>query len=205
MDEPTEFPRNSKRGVVLIATLISLMFLMGMVISLQTSSLAATKVLSRLAQSTEDNITRDSLRELARPLLSDSMIHFDDSTKLQLNGVPFSFSYKGQTYQIVAQDLDGLIDLWRTPLPTANVLLSQSQMAQRNAMVAVGSPQMPLRQIVSILGYQEVPLWLTDRASKRQPNRPTLYFEFLDNDLSSLIRRLGHSQPKASRVFIFNQ
>ncbi len=202
MDEPLQNTRNPKRGIVLIATLISLMLLMALMISLQSRSLAATKVLTRLSAKTQAEMTRDSLREFTRPLVGEAMINFQGDTALKLNGSPLSLTYRGSDYQVVTQDPGGLIDLWRTPPRTAEVLLSADQIALRSAMAAVGSAEMPLRQIAARAGLAKVPVWLTDRARKRRLNLASLSRQFEPAHAQSLGRQGERRQPKAASVTI---
>jgi len=192
--------RNPKRGIVLIATLISLLLLMALMISLQTRSLPATKVLTRLSAKTQEEMTRDSLREFIRPLVGEAMINFQGDTALKLNGSPLLLTYQGRDYQITAQDPGGLIDLWRTPPRTAEALLTADKIALRMAMAAAGSAEMPLRQIAVRAGFTEVPHWLTDRARKRRLNLTSLSNLFDPAHAQTLGRQGERRQPKAAHI-----
>lgn len=121
-------------------------------------------------------------------------------TALKLNRTPLLLTYRGGDYQILAQDPGGLIDLWRTPPRTAEVLLSAEQIALRNAMAAAGSAEMPLRQIAARVGLGTVPNWLTNRARKRRLNLVSLSRQFEPARAQSLGRQGERRQPKASLV-----
>lgn len=202
MDVSLKTTRNPRRGIVLIATLISLMLLMALMISLQTRSLTATKVLKHLTVKTQEEAARDSLRELARPLMGDAMINFQGETALKLNGTPLLLAYQGRDYQIVAQDPGGLIDIWRTPARTAEALLTADQMALRNALASAGSAETPLRQITARIGLGTVPSWLTDSARNRRLNKVSLSALFEPERIQLLGRQVEHRQPKAALVTI---
>ena len=59
--------RNSKRGIVLISTLISLMLLIGLTMAFQSTALANTKTIKRLEAGHNNDLRLDSMRELTRP------------------------------------------------------------------------------------------------------------------------------------------
>ena len=59
--------RHPKRGIVLVATLVSLMLIIGLVGMLQASALTNTKTIKRLSQVHIKSLRLNSVRELSRP------------------------------------------------------------------------------------------------------------------------------------------
>ncbi|KIC34978.1 hypothetical protein [Leisingera sp. ANG-M7] len=195
-------PRHPKRGVVLITTLLSLILLMGLVVTLQTRSLATVKMLKRLAASHQEVLDQDSLRDLIRPLVGEAMIRFDEDTPLKLNSTPFPVTFNETRYQIIAQDPGGLVDIWRTPPSTAEALLSPKQLKTRARLAEAGDQSMPIRQAAAKAGVAEVPPWLTDRAPKRKLNAATLAASYAAENARNLRPRPDNRQPKEAMILI---
>lgn len=62
--------RNTKHGITLIATLVSLMMIISIATLLQAAALSNTKTLKRLMRQQEEEIAIDAVRELSRPLVA---------------------------------------------------------------------------------------------------------------------------------------
>ncbi|MVO18480.1 hypothetical protein GO984_21910 [Rhodobacteraceae bacterium CY05] len=191
-----EISRNPRRGVVLIATLASLILVMGLITLLQARSLAATKVMKRLANNHQLALDHSSVREMLRPLVGEAMIRFDEETTLRLNSTPLRVEFDGATYEITAQDPGGLVDLYRTPPSVADLLLTSPQLRELQAMKAVEARGLPLRQLAAQVGLAEAPTWLTTRSRERRVNAVTLA-EFYPNGAEQvLVPRPDHRQPR---------
>ncbi len=165
-----ENSRNPRRGVVLIATLSSLILVMGLITLLQARTLAAIKVMKRLTNNHQQTLDHDSLHQLIRPLVGEAMIRFDGETALRLNSTPFQVTFEGIAYQIIAQDSGGLVDLYRTPPAVAEALLTPAQLRALQDIKAVEGRGLPLRQLAAQGGLAETPNWLTIRAPERKIN-----------------------------------
>jgi len=188
--------RNPRRGVVLIATLSSLILVMGLITLLQARSLAATKVMKRLTNNHQLALDHDSLRELIRPLVGEAMIHFDENTALRLNSTQLQIVFEGTTYQITAQDPGGLVDLYRTPPSVAEALLTPAQLRALQQMKTIEARGLPLRQLAAQVGLSEAPVWLTTRSRERKINGITLARLYSDVPPQSLVPRPEYRQPR---------
>ena len=89
-------PRNPRRGIVLLSTLVSLMLVVGLVALLQAMSLANVKALRRLAQDERARWHLAAVRELSRPLVAEAMLDFDGTPRLALTGAPYGVVFEGR-------------------------------------------------------------------------------------------------------------
>ena len=92
--------RHSKRGIVLVATLVALMLIIGLVGMLQASALANTKTLKRLVQEENLRMEIDAVRTLSRPIVAEAMIQFDGPHRLSLQGEPYIVSFQEKNFKI---------------------------------------------------------------------------------------------------------
>lgn len=54
-----------------------------------------------------------AVRELARPLVLEAMIDFERETHLRLNSTPFELECQGRSLTVVAQDVEGMLNIYR--------------------------------------------------------------------------------------------
>lgn len=73
--------QNTKRGIVLISPLVSLILLISVTMMVQSVAMANTKVLKKLETQHEADLWADAERELGRPKVLGAMLNFD---KLQI-------------------------------------------------------------------------------------------------------------------------
>mgnify|MGYP000527471438 CR=1 FL=1 len=188
--------RHPKRGVVLIATLLSLVLFTGLVSVLQSRTFASARVLSKLTKEAQISMDRASLREMSRPLIGEAMLANGDETALRLNGKPFETGFRGNRYSIVVQDAGGLVNPWRTPRRAAELLLTEPQLAIWQSLRETRSAALPLRQQAARLGLDAAPAWLTADTTGRRLNRPGLSVLYADIPAASLARFTTWRQPR---------
>ena len=95
--------RHPRRGVVLVATLISLIFVVGLAGVLQTSALATTRTLRALMAEEQRHADTQALRELMRPIVAEAMLQFDGPHRLPLDGSPYPVVFDGRSYRALAR------------------------------------------------------------------------------------------------------
>ena len=105
--------RKSQSGIVLISTLLSLSLLTMFALTIQAKSIASAKTYRKLIQATEVDASRAAVRELARPLVLEAMIDFERETQLRLNSTPFELEWQGRSLTVVAQDVEGMLNIYR--------------------------------------------------------------------------------------------
>lgn len=117
--------REPRSGIVLIATLLSLMLTVGLALTVQAAALANTKALKALAAAQSEDLARDSIRELIRPVVALSMIDPEDRDAVPLNGEDIQVEFQGSRYKVSLQDVNGLVHPDLTPKHVADQLLPQ--------------------------------------------------------------------------------
>lgn len=105
--------RRSQSGIVLISTLLSLSLLTMFALTIQAKSIASAKTYRKLIQATEVDAAQAAVRELVRPLILEAMIDFERETQLRLNSTPFEMTWRGRSLMLVAQDVEGMLNLRR--------------------------------------------------------------------------------------------
>lgn len=164
---------------MLISTLVSVILLTGLVLVVQSLALSSAKVLKRLVQEQERAMAQQAARALARPLIADAMIRFDEPHSLQLNSTPYAIEFEGYSISITAQDVNGLVDIYRTPDAQARALLPADLYAVKQRLPEVLTPGQPFAQSFVLAGgdlanYPRPENWLTLRAKGRWLNGNTL-------------------------------
>lgn len=105
--------RKSQSGIVLISTLLSLSLLTMFALTIQAKSIASAKTYRKLIQATEVDAAQAAVRELSRPLVLEAMIDFERETQLRLNSTPFKLDWQGRSLTVVAQDVEGMLNIYR--------------------------------------------------------------------------------------------
>ena len=110
---------------MLIATLLSLMLIVGLALTVQAAALANTKALKALAGAQSEDLAKDSIRQLVRPVVALAMIDPDDRDALPLNGEDIPIEFRGAAYKVSVQDVNGLVHPDLTPKRVADHLLPE--------------------------------------------------------------------------------
>ena len=92
------------------------MLLIGLSLAIHQRAFSTAKVWSAAAGAHLEAMGRSAVREMMRPLLAEAMVDFENSASVPLNGTPVVFHYGGREFVARVQDVDGLIDLRRTPI-----------------------------------------------------------------------------------------
>ena len=146
---------------------------------LQVKTFNNVRLVKRLEQAQREDMVRDSARELLRPLIADGMINFDKDPLLRLNGTEFQTELDGYMLSIHAQDVDGLVDIYKTPETQVRALLPQGMAQSAIEVRASGHSSLPLDLLfTSNQANQSVPsdtfFWVTNQANSARLNAATL-------------------------------
>lgn len=114
MRTSTTLPRQSKHGIVLISTLITLMLLATVVIAVQQKAQANLQVMAKLTADLEDQSGLDAVYERLRGLVADAMTGLTDG-RPNLNSDAFLIGEGDRQWAIQVQDVEGLVDIYLSP------------------------------------------------------------------------------------------
>lgn len=196
--------RNPNAGIVLITTLIALILVVGLAVTVQTASLANTKLLKQAARVQAEAMDKAALRALLRPLVGEAMVHWQEADVVPLNGTPFEVAYAGQTYQIRLQDPTGLVNPYATPAALADALLPLPWDALRRRIAALPREGRGLRQLTALANgdVMEVERWLTLENVGRKVNGENLFEELRAFDEIRYRRSVTQAQPTTTLTLI---
>jgi hypothetical protein len=194
---------------VLISTLISLMLLISLAIGLQSIALANTKTIKRLSMVQHQLILRDSVRELARPLFAEAIIDFNGEHALSLDSTQHAVEFAGHSFYITAQDVDGLVDISKTPEEVINRLLP-TDLAETVLRMKVGYPTDRSLRLSFVQNggnlskYPKPEKWMTNQARTSVPRSVNLPIYYMQTPSHSKFPP-GLRQPASVLVSITNR
>jgi len=192
--------RHRKRGIIMLSTLVALVLVISLIVLTQSLAVSNIKTLKRLARAEQQDMLEDSLRELARPLIADAMLGFREERALKLDSTPYPVTFHGQSARIIVQDVNGLVDVTKTPAKVIERLLPVDLASVVINMKNDGQPHMPLRQRFVLAGgdltkYPHIERWVTSNAKALNINTSNLPGHY-NSDLDRLTLTGGTRQPQ---------
>ena len=94
-----------------MATLGSVILVIGLVTVLQASTLANTKTIKRLAQDERIRMETNAVRDLIRPIVAEALLQFDTNPRLSLRGEPYTIEFDSTPFRVIAHAADEDVDL----------------------------------------------------------------------------------------------
>jgi hypothetical protein len=192
--------RASRCGVVLLSTLLMLSILACLVALVLATTLSNTLVMRRLAMVHQEQLDRQSLHALLRPLVLEAMIDVENPSYLALDGRPERFVINGRAYAISAQDLSGLIDIYIAPPDLAATLLPPELHGLKARVDAMPERGATLAQTLALAGLSAAERAQVLRLVRQGAARPALNghtlaagYEVSPDDLDP--RWLTYDQP----------
>jgi len=196
--------RSSRRGIVLLSTLISLTLIVTLVMLSQTTAIANLKSIKRLHTEERHDLVQDAVNVLARPLVMEAMLHTDQPPPLPLNSTPYTVKLGDHSVAIAVQDVDGLLDIFRTPDEVLRQMLPPDL---ARTILRIKEEEMlglPLRQRFAAAGgdvqtYPEIGTWVTYQSTALGLNARNLPAHYR-------VKELGDRVPSGSyqsRTVIF--
>ena len=125
-------PRETRRGIVLVTTLVGLILLSGMVVTLQVRTVASVKVLARL-----ESLHVDAMAETA--IRARLVARLDGVRPPPLNGTVSQDVFAGRTYGVRMTDVEGLVDLYLAPPEVLALLPFPAEQVVRMRDLALAS------------------------------------------------------------------
>ncbi|WP_411053006.1 hypothetical protein [Tritonibacter sp. SIMBA_163] len=171
-------------------------------IAIQSYAFSSTRVVKTLTRRMIDDAARDSLHALLRPSIGAAMLADANVGGLPLNGEPVEILYESRPYIVTAQDIAGLIDIQRTPIAAARLLLPPEDLLDFEKLKAGYDARLPLA-VQSVEATRErSSLQLTDLGTGRFLNRDTLSTHYQRLPSNARRRFFRGQQPKLVEVTI---
>ncbi|WP_170565671.1 hypothetical protein [Ruegeria atlantica] len=179
---------------------------MSLIVLTQSIAVSGIRTIKRLSQLEQQDLLEDSIRELARPLIADAMLSFGEIHSLPLNSSPYPVTIDGQFANLIVQDVNGLIDLSRTPRDVVKRLLPEDLGSIVMTMKSDGQIHTPLRQRFIEAGgdpnkYPDIEQWVTIKSNSSRINMTNLPRHY-QNDLTGLPQSNGSQQPQEVSVLV---
>ena len=177
--------RNHRTGIALITVLIAVILLSGSVLVLQSRSLVSTIALKSLTREINRNTAGDAAINLLRPLLAEVFLQPESVVDLVPNSTPFEISALGQSVNAEVQDVDSLIDVYRTDLSQLGSVVSREVLLAAEALQRESDIRSGLTQRLGAASIEITRAkWFTDKSKLSNPNQTFMPREYL-NSLSS--------------------
>ena len=182
--------RDSKRGFVLLATLVTVMLLASMAGWVQMRSLTNQRLAAGLAADLRQAFSRDAIHDRLRGMVADQMAAtLPRNDRPRLNSIPFEMRQDGHVWEIQVQDVQGQIDLYSTNLVILNRAVPDAEglVAAREDALAMFSPggRFPhLAMTMARFGLDQAEAWMFTQSNPDRLIR-------LDTAPEGLRRRLG--------------
>ena len=170
----SESKRPPNRGFVLLSTLAALIIVASLTIAIQQHAFVNTRQVKKLSDRIVQNAQAESLRNLLRPAIGEAMLATDAPQAQRLNGQPSEYTLENEQFLVSVQDVNGLIDVRRTPNEAAQAVLSASQFEFFVTLKASYDPDVPLSVQVAALRSHGPALRVTNRGASRFLNSETL-------------------------------
>ncbi len=190
---------------MLFSTLLSLLLLISLTLAVQTRSLASTRVYKKLTAEIREEANLDSVHSLVYPLFVQSVLEFEGDPPLKLNSTPYELGFNGKTYEVIAQDPGGLVDVWRTSEHIASKVLTRDQLSIRKRIFENGDPSMSLQELALAAGLHSFPDWLTTDSTNNSLNHKTRFIGYVrPNSSLNNANFFNAKQPIAAYIRVNN-
>ena len=196
--------RSSERGVVLLSTVVTLALVVTLVVLSQTTAIANLKSIKRLHTEERHDLVQDAINVLVRPRVMEAMLNTDHSHALPLNSTPYTVTLGDHSVVVAIQDVDGLLDIFRTPDEVLRQVLPADLARTILWIKEEGMLGLPLRQRFAAAGgdvqtYPDIETWVTYQSTAPGLNARNLPVHYR-------VKELGDRVPTGSyqsRTVIF--
>ena len=185
-------PRSSRRGIVLLSTLVSLTLIVMLFMLSQTTAIANLKSIKHLHTEERHDLVQDSVHELVRPLVMEAMLSTGPSHPLPVNSTPYTVRVDDYSVSISVQDVNGLLDIFRTPDEVLRQVLPPDLARTIIQIKDEGMLGLPLWQRFAAAGgdvqkYPDIETWVTYQSTAPGLNARNLPVHYRVKGLRDLV------------------